>query len=304
MTVEHIIHNPNEIRDLTTKGGSDEPAAVEEVTTGDEQVPDTEVVENVTTGDGTKTTEEGTDVLDTDDSNTDVDGDEGTDKLAEEGEFFFGGTQVDIEVPTEIASALEEAGIDKGELLAELFSKDGDFSISDETRVKLEEKFGKLMVDGYLNMYKGINEQSLAKTNSEKEATTLLETKRDTEYSEMVGGDEGIVKIEGYIVESYSDEQVAAYNAVMESGDHASQMLIISQVKMQMELQDKLVNGDKNIKLLGDKDGVLLGGTPLDKGFLSSSEYNDIMNSDKYWNDRDYMRQVDAARSKGISKQV
>lgn len=303
MTVEHIIHNPNEILDLT--GGSSE-STTEEVQTDEEQVLDTTVDKDVSVvnSDDTKTTEEGADVLDADTSDTNVDGDESTDAVTEEGEFFFGGNQVDIEVPTEIASALEEAGIDKGELLAELFSKDGDFSIKDETRVKLEEKFGKLMVDGYLNMYKGINEQAMAKSTSEKEATTLLETKRDTEYSEMVGGDEGIVKIEGYIVESYSDEQVSAYNAVMESGDHASQMLILSQVKMQMELQDKLVNGDKNIKLLGDKDGVLLGGTPMDKGFLSSSEYNDIMNGDKYWTDRSYMQQVDAARSKGIQRQV
>lgn len=302
MTVEHIIHNPNEILDLT--GGSNEPTT-EEVQTGEEQVLDTTVEKDVSVvnSDDTKTTEEGANVLDADTSDTTVDGDESTDAVAEEGEFFFGGNQVDIEVPTEIASALEEAGIDKNALLAELFSKDGDFSISDDTRVKLEEKFGKLMVDGYLNMYKGINEQSAAKSNSEKEATTLLETKRDTEYSDMVGGEEGLVKLEDYVVGAYSEEQVAAYNTVMESGDHGSQMLILSQVKMQMELQNKLTNGDTNIKLIGDNSSSNLAASPLDKGTLTSQEYDKIMESDKYWTDRDYMRQVDAARSAGIRLQ-
>ncbi|CAM0031344.1 head scaffolding protein [Vibrio phage D530] len=290
MSVELITHNPNEILDLT--GGSNEPEIKEENLEPEEPTLTPPLEEDAPAA--TPPADEPPAVETT--TEEPKEGEEEPD----DSEYFFGGSAVNIDVPAEISTALADAGVDEKALLGELFKKDGDFSLTDETRTKLEEKFGKLMVDGYLNMYKGMNEQSMAKAAADSEATALQEKKRDEEYATAVGGEEGLLKMEDYIVGAFSEDQVAAYNAVMESGDHASQMLIISQVKMQMELQDKLTNGDTKVSLLGDKDSSAHSASPLDKGYLTASEYNAIMDTDKYWDDKEYMRQVDAARTAGF----
>lgn len=289
MTVELITHNPNEILDLTNKvdkSQSEEPL-VEEVSDESTEVVDKEVIEG-----------ELEETLEIDESTDEAD--EVTDE-ADESEYYFGEQQVNIEVPDEISTALTEAGIDEKELLSQLFKKDGDFSIDDETRSKLEDKFGATMVNGYLNMYKGINEQNVAKQKSEAAELETTEKAQSEAYATAVGGEEGLVAMEGYIVDSFAPEQLEAYNAIMENGDHSSQLLIISQVKSMMEMQDKLENGDSKVKLIGDKDSSNSGvSTPLDKGYITSAEYNEIMLDDKYWEDSSYASKVDAARKAGF----
>ena len=219
----------------------------------------------------------------------------------EESEYYFGEQRVNVEVPEELESALKEAGIDSKDLISQLFKKDGDFSLDDETRAKLEDKFGKVMVDGYLKMYKGLNDQSLESHTKNQESEAKAFEQKSSEYSEAVGGNEGLELMESFIESSFKPEQIAAYNAVMESEDHASQIFIIGQIKAQMELTDKLVNGDKSIKLIGDSDPADNSSvTPLTKGFLSNNEYQKIMESDKYWDDKEYARKVEAARMAGI----
>lgn len=302
MSVELINHNPNEVLDLT--GGSDENQENEE------QAPASTDTDDSIGSDGelTKASEDGesedSDSASDDDSSSDSDAElEGSEEEGEsdESEYFFGEQQVHVEVPDEIASALKEAGVDQKELLGQLFKKDGDFSLDEATRTKLEDKFGKLMVDGYLNMYKGINSQTLEKVSSDKEAQAATEAQEGKAYSEAVGGEEGLLLMEDYIIKNFDESQIAAYNAVMENGDHASQMLIISQTKQLQAMADKLVNGDKSVSLIGEKDANNNGvSSPLDKGYLTNAEYNSMMNDDKYWTDKAYMNKVDAARMAGF----
>tara|TARA_R110000851_G_scaffold136289_1_gene271927 strand:+ start:818 stop:1693 length:876 start_codon:yes stop_codon:yes gene_type:complete len=218
-------------------------------------------------------------------------------------DYFFGEDKVNVEVPDEIQAALKDADIDQEALLGQLFAKDGDFTLDEATRAKLDDKFGKLLVDGYLNMYKGINEQAKVGAATEKAAVEALQTKQNTEYAEAVGGEEGLVAMETYVLDNLSEGNLDAYNAVMESDNHAAQLLIISQVKTQMELADKLANGDQPSALIGDGDASgSLAGSPLEKGYLTSNEYQTIMESEKYWDDPNYAAQVDSARKAGFNK--
>ncbi|AHN84657.1 putative scaffolding protein (endogenous virus) [Gutovirus Vc1] len=297
MTVEIINNNPNEVLDLTGGADASTDTTVQE---GEEQTPDTSME-----SEGATTTEDGSTDTSTDgegstDDSSDTDGD--TDSADDvEGEFYFGEERVNIEVPDEVSNALKEAGVDQSELLGQLFKKGGDFSISDDMRSKLEDKFGKTMVDGYLNMYKGINEQAMTKIAADREAQAALETEQGKQYAEAVGGEEGLVAMEDYITKNFSDEQIAAYNSVMETGDFASQMLIISQVKQMQDMAAKLQNGDTKVNLIGDKDAGNSGiSTPMDKGYLTAAEYDKIMDSDKYWTDSAYAAKVDAARMAGF----
>lgn len=224
---------------------------------------------------------------------------------SDETEYYFGETRVNVEVPDEIKEALTEAGIEESVVLEQLFSKDSDFTLDEETLGKLNDKFGKTLVNGYLNMYKNMNDQAKLSAEAAKVSEEQAQAQRNTEYSEAVGGEEGLVAMESYILDTLSPSQLDAYNAVMESDNHEAQLLVISQVKSQMELADKLANGDKPKPLVGDTGAAnQKAASPLDKGYITKDEFQAIMQDDKYWEDKSYAAQVDESRTAGISRQV
>lgn len=297
--VELLNTGADTILDLTGGAGD---AGQEDV--GSEGAPE-EVGADTSTDaeEGAETGQDSVDAgSDTDSGSSDSEAD---DVEGEPSEYFFGDAQVTVEVPDEISSALKDAEIDEKELLGQLFKKDGGFQLEGELREKLDAKFGKLMVDGYLNMYRGLNDQAV-KAHADKataEAATLEQYTQ--EYAEAVGGQEGLDAMEDFILSSFDEKQIASYNAIMESGDHDSQMLIINAVRTQMALKDKLQNGDKNIKLVGDESGSGKSASPLDKGYLTADEYQSFLEPDSsYWTDNELSRKVDAARKAGFHRNV
>lgn len=270
------------------------------------------------TGGATETTEVKPDVTDETggdgkkpDGEVEGDGGEGKDKPGDkEGEetsdeepaFFFGDQAVEVSVPAEISAQLAEAGVDEKALLGELFAKDGKFELGKETREKLEAKFGKVMVDGYLQMYRGLNTQVLAEHANTTKAAEAQATAMKAEYSELVGGEEGLNKLEAYVLANFDDKQIASYNAVMAGESWEAQKMVLQMARQQMAQADKLANGDRTVKLLGDGDPNTSApaGDLSHKTSLTSAEYQKIMDSDKYWTDRDYQRQVDSIRSASI----
>lgn len=295
MSVEIITHNQGEVLDLT--GGKDEP--IEELEVGGEEGAE----QAAAAPEDGQLQEGGEGSRESDSSIPDADPDS-TPELAD-GEFFFGDEQVSVSVPDEIKEALNEAGVDEKTLLGELFAKGGKFELTEDTRTKLEAKFGKVAVKGYLSMYKQMNELSAKERAAAAESVKATEAEYAKEYSELVGGADGIEAIEAFVLESFDEKQLASYNAIMETDNHAAHMLVLSQIKQSMELQNKLKNGDTSIKLLGDTSSS--GSSivdPISKGFLTSDEFQKAMDSDKYWLDREYMAKVDAARNVGIRKGV
>lgn len=235
---------------------------------------------------------------------TEPEGDKKDETTADEQpEFFFGEQQVEVEVPAEISAQLAEAGVDEKVLLGELFAKDGKFELSADTRAKLEAKFGKVMVDGYLTMYKGLNSQVIADHARTTKDADAAKTAMQAEYSELVGGEEGLNKLESYIIANFDEKQIASYNAVMSGDNWEAQKMVMSMARQQMAQHDKLTNGDRTIKLLGDGDENTQGGGTDDltgKSVLTAAEYQQIMNGSKYWEDRAYQVQVDSLRSAGL----
>jgi len=227
--------------------------------------------------------------------------DEGT--TEEEAEtFYFGDQAVEVTVPDEISAALTEAGVDQKALLAELFAKEGKFELSEDTRGKLEAKFGKLMVDGYLNMYKGLNDQTIAKHAQEQTSAAEQTAAMQSEYKELVGGEEGLNKLESYILSNFDEKQIGSYNAIMGGDNWEAQKMVIQMARQQMAAHDKQTNGDRSIELLTDGGETAHKGDDdvTVKGYITGAEYQKLMDSDKYWSDRDYQRKVDSMRSQSI----
>lgn len=293
--VEIINENPDEVIDLT--GGSD--AATQEEQTQETQPEGTEG------SDGSDSTEQTQEQQQEEESaKSESESEEGGESASGDVEHFFAGERVSVAVPDEVSAALKEADIDEKALINQLFAKDSDFSLDDETRTKLEDKFGKTLVAGYLNMYKTMNEQSLKNASSAQEEQDKTFKQNQGEFLDAVGGADGLDAMESFIIENFNDKQIAAYNAVMESDSHEQQMLIVQTVRAQMELSDKLANGDKNIQLLGDATPSSPESSPLNKGYLTADEYSQYMDSDAYWSNSALQSRVDAARTEGLKRNL
>ncbi|ASP46278.1 head scaffolding protein [Marinomonas phage CB5A] len=236
---------------------------------------------------------------------TDKDEEESTESEDKEPtEYFFGETKVNIEVPAEISDAFKELGIDESKVLSQLFGKDSDFTLDEEIHSKLSEKYGTFVVNNMLKSYKKGNEMAV---NSYKEELASKEAEFATqceEYKEAVGGEEGLNKLESYIIDNFDDKQIEAYNSVMASDDaHSTQLFLIGQIQKQMELEDKLQNGDKQVELIGDKEAGKPDAGIFEKGYLTAEEFdNEVAYSKEYISNPDYARKVDAARIAGKRK--
>ncbi|AUG87662.1 capsid and scaffold protein [Vibrio phage VEN] len=297
MQVE-IIDNNNGVLDLT--GGASNTTADHSTDTTLDLTGETDA--STDSSDATDTSQE------TDESTTDgtvtPEGEQQEEEGGEEAsKLFFGGEAVTVDVPEEISGALKEAGLDADTVVKELFAKGGKFELSEDTYKKLSDKFGATMVDGYLNLYRQQNQASLDSHKKTTEDAAALTKQQGEEYVALVGGKEGLESIESFVLDNFDDNQLAAYNSVMESDSHAAQMLILSQVKGQMEAANKLKNGDTDIKLVGDESAERSNKGPLTKGYLTSEEYQDLIGPEsKYWTDAEYASQVDAARLAGLRK--
>lgn len=220
--------------------------------------------------------------------------------------YYFGDVQVDVEVPQDISNALKEAKIDEGKLLKELFSKEGKFELSEATRKSLDKAFGKTMVDGYLNLFKGQNSQALE--SYKQEAAKLEETIKANgeDFTKLVGGDEGWSELAEWAGESLKEEELAQFNAVMQlpPEHYAAQRAVVEalQIKRQAALQQ--ANGDSRVTL--PTDGVAApdrtaAGLPES---LTRAQFQDIYTSVRYKTDAAYAAQIDnirrASQKRGI----
>lgn len=69
----------------------------------------------------------------------------------EEVQYFFGEHEVTVDIPQDVTDSLKEKGIDAKQVAKELYSKGGKFELSDATKQKLYDAFGKFAVDAYLS---------------------------------------------------------------------------------------------------------------------------------------------------------
>lgn len=180
-------------------------------------------------------------------------------------DYFFNGQSVEIEIPDDVDAALKEKGLDARAISAELYSKDGEFKLSEETLGKLYEAFGKFSVDAYLSGLRAANEGFIHNQARQEEARVAADTERFTTVAKECGGEEGWSRLESFALEHLSDEDLAMYNEVMSSGNQYFQTFAIRE----LEQRRKQIQGDDSVELL-QPDGL---NKDTANGPMSQAEY-------------------------------
>lgn len=180
-------------------------------------------------------------------------------------DYFFNGQSVEIEIPDDVDAALKEKGLDARAISAELYSKDGEFKLSEETLGKLYEAFGKFSVDAYLSGLRAANEGFIHNQARQEEARVAADAERFTTVAKECGGEEGWGRLESFALEHLSDEDLAMYNEVMSSGNQYFQTFAIRE----LEQRRKQIQGDDSVELL-QPDGL---NKDTANGPMSQAEY-------------------------------
>lgn len=218
-------------------------------------------------------------------------------------ELFFGGESVSVEVPDDIQAAFTEKGLDAQAVVAELFAKDGDFSLSEETRSKLDEAFGKPLVDAYLNLYKGQNNMALKQFKADAEAEQATITANTASFNELVGGDEGWDKLAAWAGDNLSDAELESFNVVMalDGKSFAAQRLVTEALVARYQAANKAEESDV-IKLLTDTGGAADAPSSDLPSKLSRQEFQALLGTEKYKKDPAYAAAIDNIRRASAAK--
>lgn len=257
-----------------------------------------EAIETDQSTEVTEATEEATET-----KSTETTSEESTDTTEDAGdaEYFFNGQQVQVEVPEDLRENLSSAGIDVDSVVKELYGKEGDFTLSDKTRAPLDEKFGKVVVDTFLNAVKSQNEGILKGATEAQNAANEAD-KQAVEWSnELVGGEESWGALEEWATGSLSEEEIQSFNRAMASGDKWMQEIAINTLASRM----KEDTGDVNASLIsGDSTSTESGGTALSASEyineMTSPAFRDLKGQDKV----NAQNQLDARRRAGIKKGI
>lgn len=174
---------------------------------------------------------------------------EGTTEVPEatgEVEYYWGGEAVEIEVADDVQAALSEKGLDAKAIAAELYAKGGEFKLSDETKQKLYDAFGKFSVDAYLSGVKAQNEMYMLNSQRDMEKAEQANTERYQAVAQEIGGDEGWNRLEAYALSALSDAELTAFNEVMNSGNQYLQAYAVRE----LESRRLKAEGDDKVSLI------------------------------------------------------
>lgn len=230
------------------------------------------------------------------DSKDDASEQDSVDGLSEE--LYFNGQQIQVEVPEDIQSNLEEAGVNVNQVINELYSKDGDFTLSEETRAPLDAKYGKGIVDTYLNALKTQNETVLKNLEDDKASAEEADRQAIEWSNEMVGGEENWNALEEWAANNLEDSQVDSFNKAMDTGDPWIQEMAIHKLANQMNEAE----GDTAVTLIsGDAN------SNADSGPLSAQDYISAMTGKDFTSLRGDERaaaqsKLDARRRAGMQR--
>lgn len=181
-------------------------------------------------------------------------------------EYYFGEDAVTIDIPQDVTDALAEHGLDAVAIANELYSKGGEFTLSAETKEKLDKIYGKFAVDSYLAGLKAQNEGFLHQQQRDAEATEKANTERFDVVAKEAGGAKGWANLERFALETLPDDELAAFNAVMESGNQYLQMYAVRE----LEARRKAAQGDDKVNLV---DATSTAGADNDNAPMSGQDY-------------------------------
>ncbi|UOW66391.1 scaffolding protein [Aeromonas phage vB_AspA_Tola] len=213
--------------------------------------------------------------------------------------MFWGDLAVEVSVPDEINAAFAEKGIDGQAILGELFAKDGKFELKEDTKAKLYDAFGKSLVDGYLNLYKGQNEMAVSQYKAEYDSQQATLASNAKEFSELIPDDQW-GELDSWCAEALPEQELAAFNAVMSlPAEHwMAQKTVLQALMSKRQAALAESQGDGSVNLLGDDTSQAKAPVTGLPQTLTRSEFQSLMFSERYQNDSAYASQVDAIRLK------
>lgn len=216
------------------------------------------------------------------------------------GELYFNGEQVQVEVPDELSTSLKESGVDVNKVLGELYGKDSDFTLSDETRKPLDDKYGKAVVDTFLGALKNQNEGALKGAKDAESAAAQAAQEAEAWSNEVVGGEEEWAAMSKWAETSLDESEIESFNKAMQSGDKWMQELAIKSLHGKYKGSE----GDATANLLTADSST---GTSTDNTPMSRQDYLQAMSSPEFMKlgrEEKHKAQaaLDARRQAGINK--
>jgi hypothetical protein len=174
----------------------------------------------------------------------------------------------------EATEVLKVAGLDMADFTTE-YEKDG--KLSDASYKRLEEAgFPRAVVDTYID---GMTAKQKA-----AEADAVLTEKAITEIKGFAGGEDAYTQMVQWAGQNLTEKEIAAYDAVMNSGDVEQIKLAVAGLKMRyvgaMGMEPNLVGGRASGSNAGDV-------------FRSSHEVMTAMRDPRYGRDAAYTREIE-----------
>lgn len=217
----------------------------------------------------------------------------------DEATFFYGDSEVTIDIPEDLSAELSAKGLDAQALAAELYREGGEFTLTPETREKVDAAYGKFAVDAYLAGLKAQNDGFLRDQKDQVAQREQADTERFSTVAELVGGEEGWNSLVEWGDANLPQEEIDELNAVMQSGNLALQKYAIKSLANQRRAAE------------GDPEAVLIpgdAGAPSQGAALSAQAYREAEQEarQQFRGDqrgyREAVAKLDARRRAGMQK--
>lgn len=217
---------------------------------------------------------------------------------AEPSKYFYNGEEVTVEVPEDMHAELTSKGIDVDKAVAELYAEGGEFQLSDETKEAAYKAYGKVAVDAFLGSLKAQNDAAGYMTKAQSEQDQREKAAAVEWSNELVGGAEEWDAMSEWAAgsEDISDEDIAAINAAIESGNKYVQELAIKDLHSRYKAA------------AGDTPSLVEGGGASRSGAgdaISAAEYQSEISRIERMPMRERaveFQKLDARRAAGIKK--
>jgi len=202
-----------------------------------------------------------------------------------------------VTIPADLANLAGEAGIDISAVASELYASE-DFSLSDETKDSLYDKFGKWQVDSYLAGIKAQNDNTLSAHKSQVEEFTAASQKAWDATLEVMGGEDRWDDMADYAQRNLPPDEVEEFNNVMEHGSMRMQQLMIKDMYAKFEVAGKPVLSADSV-VLDLEEGDNGKGDVITA--LTKAEYLALFPTGEYHKDP---AKYDKLRQAGINKGI
>jgi len=206
---------------------------------------------------------------------TDLDGDTTDEEPEGDVTFTYDGLEVNVGIPDDLREQFAEKDLNIDDIVKELY--DGEFGLSEDSKAKLSEVYGKTIVDSYLDGVKARNDLfKSAHDKSISDNETANEELWNTALTQ-VGGEDNWNKFEAYAQDKFTDDEFDEFNAVMNSGSAYSQKLAIADVMSRYSESE----GDDQLDII---DGSSITKESNNEA-LSQADYLSLFKSGEYSRD-------------------